>query len=640
MRTQTVLQTNFQTGEVSPLMRMRADTQPWRNGVKRLRNMRQLMHGGARTRPPLKYHATAGADGVLIPFVFSSSQAYVFHLKNLDLRIFYDDGTVAVSSTVMPYGTSDLRYVRWAQSGDVIMFFHPDYAPRIIRRTGAATFTLSTMAFDDTSTADVTSQPFFRYEAASITLTPSGTSGSITVTASTSIFAANWVGDYIRIGGKQVELTAYTSGTQVTGTVRQTLAGTGATTDWDEQAFSTRRGWPACGAFHDERLVLAGAKNRRSGIWLSKVGQFFNFDVGTGQDDEAIWSGVSGDKVNAIEHLVSHRHLLPLSDFAETYCPQSETRPLTPENFSVRPQTPFGTMDTVRPCVFDESVMSAQKYGRAIRELLYTEAATAYSADPVSVLAEHLIQTPISMDGLTQSASVSEQYLFVVMNDGTMAVLHSLRSQKITGWSLWSTPDGLFRSVCVVNGKVFVLVNRWSGTYTLEEFKFDLEDFALDCFVSASAGATLTGLSHLNSRTVGIVSDGQYYGTGVPSSGSVTVDPATTATTYVGLAYTPEIQTLPPELQDESGSTIDRPMRIVRCSLNVAESIRFGVNGYNIEVRNVNDDLSEAPDPKTGTYDFAILGWGRDPTVTISVDVPLAITILGLGLRVAVRNEQ
>jgi hypothetical protein len=639
MKTTTTLQTNLQAGEIDPLMRMRADTVPWRNGVKRMRNMRPLLHGGARTRPPLKYHATAGADGVLIPFVFSSSQAYVFHLKNADLRIFYDDGTVAVSSTVTPWATADLPYVRWAQAGDVIMFFHPDYAPRLITRTGAAAFTLSTFAFDDIST-DVTSAPFYRYEAASVTIATNATAiGAVTVTSNPGVFSASWVGKYIRKEEKQIELTGYTNTTTMTGTIRETLSGMTATTNWDEEAFSAHRGYPSCGAFHDERLVLAGAKSRRSGIWLSKIGQFFNFDVGTGLDDEAIWSGVSGDKVNKIEHLVPHRHLLALSDFSETYCPQSETRPLTPENFSIRPQTPFGVMDTVRPVVFDEAVMSAQKFGKAIRELLYSDASTAYSADPVSTLASHLINTPVAMDGLTASAHIPEQYLFVVMTDGTMAVLHSLRSQKITAWSLWSTPNGLFRSVAVVNGKVFVLVNRWSGTYTLEEFMFDQDEFALDSYVAASAGSTLTGLGHLNGRTVGIVASNQYYGTGTPSGGSVSVDPATSATSYVGLAYTPEIETLPPEIQDELGSTIDRPKRIVKMSLNIRETVRIGMSGSYLEVRNVNDDMSEAPDPKTGTYDFSFLGWERDPTRTITVDVPLAITLLGIGIRVAVRNE-
>jgi hypothetical protein len=639
MKKQMLPQTSMQAGELDPRARMRLDIVPWRNGVKKMRNMRPLLHGGAKTRPPLQFIRDAQGDGILIPFVFSATQAYVFHLKANDLRIFYEDGTVAVSSIVMPYSAAEISRVRWTQSGDTIIFFHIDYVPRILLRTGTASFALSLFSFDSI-TAGGQAIPFYRYEASTVTLTPSATTGTITITANSPIFASTWVNDRIRIREKQVRLTVFTSATVMSGVVEQTLLATAATAEWDEQAFSARRGYPGCGAFHDERLALAGAKTRLAGIWLSKVGAYFNFDIGTGLDSQAIWSGLSSDKVNVIEHLVSHRNLLVLGDFGEAYVPQSETKPITPGNFTVRPQTPFGTMAEVRPSIFDEAVFTAQRFGQGIRELLYVEASTAYSADSVSTLAAHLINQPVCIESLTTNPDIKEQYLFVVLADGSMSVLHSLRNQKITAWCNWTTPNGLFKSVCNVNGKIYVLVLRYGTQWCLERFRFDLEEFALDSFSSSVAGSSVTGLAHLNTRSVGIVSNKQFYGNGVVSGGSVAVDPVTVATTYAGLIYSPLLESLPPETQDDSGSTIGRKKRMSKVSLNIFETVRIGVNGYNLEVRDVRSVMSDAPALKTGTYDFSLLGWKTDPTFTLSSDVPLPITVLGFGAEISFRNEQ
>src|SRR3546814_14653886 len=46
-----------------------------------------------------------------------------------------------------------------------------------------------------------------------------------------------------------------------TAEVKQTLAGTAATKDWVEQAFSTVRGWPVSVVFHQDRLVIGGSRD-------------------------------------------------------------------------------------------------------------------------------------------------------------------------------------------------------------------------------------------------------------------------------------------------------------------------------------------------------------------------------------------
>ena len=54
-------------------------------------------------------------------------------------------------------------------------------------------------------------------------------------------------------------VTGYTSATQLTCTVNETLTDTSATTEWDEQTFSDLRGYPQAAAFHQNRFWMGGS---------------------------------------------------------------------------------------------------------------------------------------------------------------------------------------------------------------------------------------------------------------------------------------------------------------------------------------------------------------------------------------------
>ena len=81
------------------------------------------------------------------------------------------------------------------------------------------------------------------------------------------------------------------------------------TRDWQEQAFSEAHGWPACVAVHQERLVIGGSRDVPDRLWFSKTGHPFNFDPGTGLDDEAISFRLAGDEQHAIRGLLPGRLL-------------------------------------------------------------------------------------------------------------------------------------------------------------------------------------------------------------------------------------------------------------------------------------------------------------------------------------------
>lgn len=631
---QTSLQTNLASGEIDALMRMRSDVKGWRNGAKVVENFRGLLQGGQRSRPPLQSVVASWGtvDGQLLEFEFDGTQGYVMKLEGANLRIRRTSDGADCGTLSTPYAASEIREVSAAQSGDVLLLFHKNYQPRQVTRTGATTFTIATWDFDTSGTPAKYLGPFYRYEASSITLTPSATTGTITVTASTAIFTdTSWNGLYIRIGGKQVLLGTRTSDTVMGGcTVVETLANTSATTDWQEQVYSAKRGWPICACFHDDRLVLGGGKTRRQGLYLSQVGSYKNFDSGTGLDAQAIWTGISVDKVQDIRRVVSHQNLLVFTDQLVAYCPQSETKPLTPATISIRPQANYGITTTCNGKVFDGAVSYAQTGGKVMRELIYNDTIQAYSAEQTSVFTAQRVSNPQAIAALPASASIPEQYLFVVMDNGGMAVLHSLRSQQLTGWTFWTTPNGLFKSVAVVNNEAFVLILRGT-TYSLEKFRFDVEA-SLDGFTTHAAAATFASGVLGPARADGkydVVSAGKHYGTLSLSGGVLTPDVAPTSETYIGIGWSPTLETLPPEIETPIGSLHVRPKRLSQVSVTIAGSVSVRANGQDLDVWDVAQDPNTQDRRKSNTYHFRLLGWKQDPTVTLGIQVPLPVTILG-----------
>ena len=71
---------------------------------------------------------------------------------------------------------------------------------------------------------------------------------------------------------------------QVTITIIEDMVTTGPHLEWKEQTISTKRGFPQAVTFHNNRLWLAGLKSRPAGILASHIGDYFNFDLGTGLD--------------------------------------------------------------------------------------------------------------------------------------------------------------------------------------------------------------------------------------------------------------------------------------------------------------------------------------------------------------------
>ena len=182
----------FSTGELSPYLRGRTDVKKYYSGCETLENMIVLSQGGATKRPGSYYIAATKSNLVpvrLITFEYSTTQAYVIEMGNLYFRFYMDGGQImdgGAYEIVTPYLTADLFEIQYIQSADKMFLVHPDYAPQILTRSGHTSWTLTEEVFID--------GPFRDENTSTTTITPSGTTGSITLEASGNLWYTSHVG--------------------------------------------------------------------------------------------------------------------------------------------------------------------------------------------------------------------------------------------------------------------------------------------------------------------------------------------------------------------------------------------------------------------------------------------------------------
>lgn len=634
MATQRIIQHSFAGGEVDPKMLGRYDVAALGAGALSLLNCSQLVQGAVRDRGGFRYLATA-QDGRLVPFRFNDDQRYIFLFYDTAVKIYDDAGTLLQTTTGQDWVTADLFELKFTQSADTLIIFHPDFEPVRVLRTGASTFSFGALPFENDSEA----RPYFKHADDTITLSLSAATGSITATTSSACITADHDGSTIKFndGTDDHYITgiAYASPTTFTGTLATTASGTGPFIDWWEWAWSTPRGWPRCGVFHDERLLIGGTRDLPSTLFGSKTAAYFNFDVGTGLANEGINHSIGGDQVAEIRHLVSGRNLQIFTDDSEYFVPETSTKPFAPENIRFQKQTPYGSSH-VEPQLFDNGTIFTQNRVDVCREYLYDDIRSSYTSTAINLVSQHLVNSPRQTAVIYGHDGGPEQYYLVLNTDGTLAVFHGIRAEKIQSWLPWETA-GTIRSICGMEDDLYLLVQRTinAGTvYYIEKLDRSLTLDAAKTVTLGGPGTVFTGFTHLANETVHVVSGTLYLGEfAVNGSGEITIDTERTTIT-AGLNYDVEVIPVPPELNFGTGTMLGEPKRLPAITLLLDSTVSIAVNGRPLNLRKVTDDLSLDPSPFTGSKVFRSLGWSRDPTITITRPAPLSMTLLGIIMEV------
>lgn len=389
------------------------------------------------------------------------------------------------------------------------------------------------------------------------------------------------------------------------------------TDNWDEQAYSSKRGYPAAVTFHENRLCFGGTLAEPDTIWMSQIGEFFNFDEGEAADSEAITLTAATGDVNEIRYLISNRDLQVFTASGELYVPTYLNQAITPTNAQIRKQTPYGS-SFVQPVSIDGATVFVQQNGKVAREYLYSDSEDAYTATAISTIASHLIIDPKCLTVVHSGFGLPDSYAALTLGNGDMALFSSNRAERRAAWTRVTT-DGDFCSVVAIEDRLFA--NIWYDDQ-LHLCEFD-EEIGLDKFVSGTIASNKLDVSAAFSDgdVVQVIhSDGTYIGDKTVDSSDEVDLTGYTGKAYAGLKFTAKIET----------NEIDASM-----GAGPATGTKRGITNVVVDFKDtdsakVNSSKLIQSDTFTGKKEFRVLGYSRNPTVVIEQDDPLPMQVNGI----------
>ena len=426
-------QNNFTSGVLSPGVYARTDLAKYSSGCKVLRNAVVHAHGGVSNRPGTMYVDQIPGNGILFPFVYSVTQTYVLCFfndgsTNAKLRIYKGGGVVVEGGKIVefqtPYLPSELAKVKFAQSADVMFLVHPAHRPYMLTRSSHTKWTFEEMKFmpDITAPGGLSAAPSgfedesgtyvetsCSYKVAAVNDREVESLPSAAVTAKT---LSTWP------SGAKVKLTwgavagavryevykdargyyAWIGSADSTTFIDDNIEGDDSTGPKNNRdPFNGAGKYPGAVGIYQQRLVFGRSNNEPQTVWCSETGSFDSMAVAQPlRKDSAITATVDSKQMNEIRHFIPLRDMLMLTSGAEfKMSAGSQASAISPMDISFDIQSYWGVSD-VPPIVSGTSIVMAQNSGRVVRDLHYTLTEDGYAGDVVSILAEHLLNSPIA----------------------------------------------------------------------------------------------------------------------------------------------------------------------------------------------------------------------------------------------------
>jgi hypothetical protein len=194
-------QVAFSSGEIDPLLHRRFDYQRFQTGLATCRGFLPLAQGGFTRAPGTLHKGSTRADGqaVLLPFTFAVNDAVVLEFSDLKMRV-WRYGQLVMSGPdpfelTTPYPLASLARLQWVQSADVIYLADGLRPIQVLSRFALDNWTIASF---NPNTGPFRVQNLDK----AVTVQASAATGTITLTASSALFASNHVGSAVDVSSK------------------------------------------------------------------------------------------------------------------------------------------------------------------------------------------------------------------------------------------------------------------------------------------------------------------------------------------------------------------------------------------------------------------------------------------------------
>lgn len=332
---------------------------------------------------------------------------------------------------------------------------------------------------------------------------------------------------------------------------------------------ATAGGNPTVPGFFQQRLILAAPNISPQTFFMSKPGQYYNFDVSTiAESDDSITGTLVSGQLNTIKAMapVSAGLLMFTDRNSWLINGGGQGTAVTPSALVANAQS-FNGISDVPPIIANFDILYVQAKGSIVRDSTYNIYANVYTGTDISAISSHLFFGYTVVEWAW--AEEPFKLLWAVRSDGTMLTLTFLKEQEFIGWA-HSVTGGSFQSVATVVENtatageidaIYTVVQRTIQGQTLQyieriaerTFPTGVKDaWTVDCGIQyvGSPATNFSGAQFLAGLTVTGLADGQVIPPFVmPVTGAFTLGTAASKVT-IGLGFTCDLQTLPLELGD------------------------------------------------------------------------------------------
>lgn len=464
-----VTKSNFLGGEAGYLLKGRSDLPQFQVGASRLENLIPLKGGAATRRPGTRYvkNTLNNKPARLIEFVVSYDSGDDIYVLEISLQdsvtlafrvIRVSDQTVFTPTgspfTVPGFGAffleSELSEIQYTQIGETMFIVHRKLDPLVFQRTAAQPDTFKVqpyIGYVSDSRGAWLSLPYRDVNVSPMTITPSGTTGSIALTSSVNFFDPGMIGSYYQInegsGYGAVLITAYTDPKHLTGTVVVTLGGTSATTDWAEGAWSGYRGFPRTVALYNQRTIFGGNDSQPDTFWSSETANYFmmaaTLNATVAADDPQQFTLASA-KPNQIRWMVGGQKLTVGTSTSEWVGTFTESSDGSSTSVQFDEQTTHGSAP-VQARRSGLGIPFVQRGGHMVREIVFDFYYDTYVATDLSLFASHIATAYGRFANATGTHIIQNAYqdapgniIWYIDNVGRLYGIVRDKEQQIAAW--------------------------------------------------------------------------------------------------------------------------------------------------------------------------------------------------------------
>lgn len=511
-------------------MYARTDHIKYETGLRTLRNMLCMRHGGATMRPGTMYVATTQNSGQqvrLIPFIFNETgtgQSYVLEFGN-GYVAFYQNGGVVLNGGVpyviaSQYLQADLQDLNFSQSNDVLTIVHRNYPPTELRRLAATSWSFTAVTFDGTAV-----QPNLTFAGGDVgfadyivtAVMPNGDetavynfyanatkpTSTMPVTITIAYFGAGTPA-YYRVYKYDITVTpAVGSVAGFIGTTNgNTFIDNGIVPDYANnppipgplKTAVAAGDYPTVVGYVQQRRAFAATTANPVGVWESVPGSPNNFTTHVPPvDDDAIFFSIAGEEVNEVQAVLELKFMLLMTAGAELFVQGNGSGVVTPSAINAATQSQYGCSN-LRPLKVGDVLLFNQALGSFIRDFSFDFSIDGYRGNDITIFSSHLFEGYSVSDWAYQK--IPDSIIWAVRSDGVLLSCTYVREQQVLAWARHDFTNGIVENICAIpeNGEYAVYLSikrvidgatvRYIERISSRIWSDPLDATYLDCFAT------------------------------------------------------------------------------------------------------------------------------------------------------------